>query len=157
MTCLHEPCAASPPQKVSVPEDSATPCTELVLRDWEQSSRFTEGRVTDILAVGTCAIRSGSAEPPAQRRKAFRHWLITYVLFSFHTVRESLKIRITYKEMSFLKLLGISLYHGSLEVTFYRRTSSKNYGTRDWDFPLLRGRAEKKKRVSRNRREIKEW
>ena len=37
-------------QKVSAPEESASPWTVPTLRDCEQSSRFTEGSVTDILA-----------------------------------------------------------------------------------------------------------
>lgn len=58
-----------PVQKVSVPEESSSPCMELVLRGWEQSSRFAEGRVTDTLAGGMCAVKSGAVWPPAQRRE----------------------------------------------------------------------------------------
>jgi hypothetical protein len=64
-------------------------------------------------------MRSRSAGPPAQRRKAFRQRLIARMLSSSHTVGETLRIRIAYKEMSFLKLLGISLYRGSLESNIF--------------------------------------
>lgn len=39
-----------PVQKVSAPEDSGSPWMLLMLGDWEPSSRFTAGNVTDILA-----------------------------------------------------------------------------------------------------------
>ena len=53
-------------QKVSAPEESASPWTVPTLRDCEQSSRFTEGSVTDILAGDVWEVKSGTALPPVK-------------------------------------------------------------------------------------------
>lgn len=55
------------------------------------------------------------------------------MLCSLHTVWETLKIRITYKEMPFLKLL----YHGSLEGNTLQKNGHEKLWYTDWDSPPL--------------------
>lgn len=72
-------------QKVSAPEDSVSAWTVPMLRDWEQSSRFTEGNVTDILAGDVWEVKSGTALPPVKREthSAKEVYLSTYMPWNF--------------------------------------------------------------------------
>lgn len=75
-----------PIQKVSSSEESVSPWMVLMIGDCKQSSRFTEGSVTDILAGDIWEVKSGTALSPVRMEKlnqVSKYILSIYVLFHF--------------------------------------------------------------------------
>jgi hypothetical protein len=99
-----------PAQKVSVPEDSISPCAVLMLRDWESFSKCVEGSITDILVGDVCEVKSGTASPPAQQRRSVSQTSTCWwsLCFPFLTDMGRGMPQTTPREaISFLKLLRI--------------------------------------------------